>query len=69
MEKIGMRASAGQFKDEDILVYLVVERPVGGNMVFAVVDPVADKRMVVGFRRQFLAVGEIADNTVHYGHV
>ena len=40
-------------------MYLVDEKPVGSNMTFAVVDLVADKRMVVIFRRQFLAIGEL----------
>ena len=62
LEQVGMGAGAGQFKNEDVFVYLVDEKPVGSNMTFAVVDPVADKRMVVVFRRQFLPVGKLVDN-------
>ncbi len=62
LEQVGMGAGAGQFKYEDVLVKLVDEKPVGRDMAFTMIGPVADKRMVVVFGRQFLAVGELADD-------
>ena len=57
-EKIAVRASAGQFKDENVLVNLVDEKPVGCDVALSVVRPVADKRMVAVLGRKRLAVGE-----------
>lgn len=62
LEKIAVRAGTGQFKDENVLVNLVDEKPVGCDMAFAVVGPVVAERMVVICGRQHLAVGEFADD-------
>ena len=61
-KQFGMGAGAGQFENEDILVYLVDEKPVGCDMAFAVVGPVVAEWMVVICGRQHLAVGEFADD-------
>ena len=64
LEEIAVRAGTGQFKDEDVLVNLVDEQPVGRDMAFTMIGPVADKRMVVVLGRQCLAVGEFADDVI-----
>ena len=50
-EKIAVRAGAGQFKDENVLMNLVDEQPVGCNMAFAVIGPIVAKRVVAVERR------------------
>lgn len=61
-EKIAVRASAGQFKDENVLVNLVDEQPVWRDMAFAVVRPVAGERMVVVGRRKLFSIAQLIDN-------
>ncbi len=52
LEKIAVRAGAGQFKDENVLVNLVDEKPVGRDMAFAVIGPVVAERVVTICGRQ-----------------
>lgn len=63
-EKIAMRAGAGQFKDENIFVNLVDEKPVGRNMAFAVIGPVIAERVVVVCRRKGFASREFANDVI-----
>ena len=62
LEKIGMRASAGQFEDENVIFDLVDEKPIRGDVTFAMVCPVAGERMVSVGGRQRFAVGELGDD-------
>ena len=39
-KEIAVRAGTGQFKDEDVLVNLVDEQPVGRDMAFTMIGPV-----------------------------
>ena len=43
---------AGQFKDENVLMNLVDEQPVGRNMAFAVIGPIVAERVVAVCRRK-----------------
>ena len=61
-EKIGMRASAGQFEDENVIFDLVDEKPIRGDVTFAMVCPVAGERMVSVGGGQRFAVGELCDD-------
>ena len=61
-EKIAVRAGAGQFKDENVLMNLVDEKPVGRNMAFAVIDPVIAERVVAVCRGKGFAIGEFGDD-------
>ena len=63
-EQVGVGAGAGEGQDEHVVLDLVDQQPVGGDVAFAVVCPVADKRMVVVLGRQCLAVGEFADDVI-----
>lgn len=63
-EKIAMRAGACQFKDENVFVNLVDEKPVGRNMAFAVIGPVIAERVVAVCRRKGFASREFADNVI-----
>ena len=60
-EEVAVRTGTGQFEDEDVFVNLVDEKPVGRDVAFAVVHPVADERMVVVLGRKLLAVGKLGD--------
>lgn len=61
-EKIAVRAGTGQFKDENVLVNLVDEKPVGRNMAFAVIGPVIAERVVAVCRGKGFAIGEFGDD-------
>ena len=61
-EKIAVRAGAGQFKDENVLMNLVDEQPVGRNMAFAVIGPVVAERVVAVCGRKGFAIGEFGDD-------
>ena len=63
-EKIAVRASAGQFKDENVLVNLVDEQPVGRDMAFAVVGPVVAEGVVAVRGRQWFASCKFADDVI-----
>ena len=65
-EQVAVRAGAGQFEDEEVFVNLVDEEPIGRDVAFAVIRPVADKRMVVVFGRKRLAVGELFDDGMKF---
>ena len=57
-EKIAVRAGTGQFKDENVLVNLVDEKPVGRNMAFAVISPVIAEKVVAVCGRKGFAIVE-----------
>ena len=59
-----MGAGAGQFKDEDVLVNLVDEKPVGRDVTFAVVAPVVRERMVMIGGRERFATRKFADDVI-----
>lgn len=61
-EKIAVRARASQFKDENVFVNLVDEKPVGRNMAFAVIGPVVAERVVAVCGRKGFAIGEFGDD-------
>ena len=61
-EQIGMGAGAGQFKDEDVLVNLVDEQPVGRDVAFAVIRPIAGERMIVVGSRKLFSVAQLIDD-------
>ena len=61
-EKIAVRAGTGQFKDENVLMNLIDEQPVGRNMAFAVIGPVVSEGVVAVCRGQRLAIGEFGDD-------
>ena len=61
-EKIAVRAGAGQFKDENVLMNLVDEQPVGCDMAFAVIGPVVAEGVVAVCRRKGFAIGEFGDD-------
>ena len=61
-EEVAMRAGAGQFENEDVFVDLVDEKPVGCDVAFAVVGPVADERMVAVLWRKLLSVGKLVND-------
>ena len=61
-KQVGVGAGAGQFENENVLVYLVDEKPVGCDMAFAVVRPVAGERMVVVGRRKLFSIAQLIDN-------
>ena len=55
-KKIAVRTCAGQFENEDVFVNLINEKPIGRDVTFAVVRPVASECVVAVGRRQFLAM-------------
>lgn len=61
-EKIAVRAGAGQFKDENVLMNLVDEKPVGRNMAFAVIGPIVAERVVAVCRGKWFDIGEFGDD-------
>lgn len=61
-EKIAMRAGTGQFKDENVLMNLVDEKPVGRNMAFAVIGPIVAERVVAVCRGKGFAIREFGDD-------
>ena len=55
-KKIAERTCAGQFENEDIFVNLIDEKPIGRDVTFTMIRPVAGECMVSVGRRQFLAM-------------
>ena len=58
-EQIGMGACASQFKNQDVIVNLVNEKPVWCYVAFPVVGPSAGKRMVAVRGGEFFAVPQL----------
>ena len=64
LEQVAVRAGSGQFKDEDVLVDLIDERPVRLDMTFAMICPVVREGMVSIGGGQSFASGKLADDVV-----
>ena len=65
-EKVGMRAGAGQLKDKNVFLDLVDEQPVGRDVTFAVIRPVAGECVVSIGGRQRFAVDELFDDGLQF---
>ena len=67
LEQVAVRTGAGQFKDEDVFLDLVDEQPVGRYMTFAMICPVAHKRMVAIGGGQGFAICQLGDDFLQLG--
>lgn len=61
-EQVGVASGAGEFEDKYAFLDLVDEKPVGCDVTFPVVRPVAGERMVAIGGRQWFPIGEFGDN-------
>lgn len=68
-EQIGVGAGAGEFENEHAFLDLVDEQPVGGDVTFAMIRPVAGERVVAVGGRQRFASGQFADDVVEFRNV
>ena len=62
LEQIAVRTGAGQFKNENVLMNMVDEKPIGSNVTFAMICPTASERVVTIRGRQCLAVPQLLHN-------
>ena len=65
-KEVGVGAGAGEFEDEDVAVDFVDEKPVGGDVAFAVGGPDAGEGVVAVDRRKGNAVAEFCDDRVEF---
>ena len=65
-EEVGVGAGAGEFEDEDVAVDFVDEKPVGGDVAFAVGGPDAGEGVVTVGGREGDAVAEFGDHRVEF---
>ena len=61
-KKIAVRTCAGQFENEDIFVNLINEKPIGRDVTFTMICPIAGERMVAVDGRQFFAIAQLLND-------